>query len=114
MEEGMAAHSGMLAWRIPWTEEPGRLQSRGSQSRLSTHTQDHFKSLQRVMNSVRFSSNVTKGQEGCSECGQTVWARKEKNANNFFESPPFEVGAGWDGDRPAMTFDLWHSPSVWR
>ena len=26
----MAAHSSILAWRIPWTEEPGRLQSMGS------------------------------------------------------------------------------------
>ena len=25
LEEGMAAHSSILAWRIPWTEEPGRL-----------------------------------------------------------------------------------------
>ena len=30
-EEGMATHSSILAWRIPWTEEPGRLQSMGSQ-----------------------------------------------------------------------------------
>ena len=30
-EEGMTAHSSILAWRIPWTEEPGRLQSIGSQ-----------------------------------------------------------------------------------
>ena len=30
-EEGMAAHSGVLAWRIPRTEEPGGLQSLGSQ-----------------------------------------------------------------------------------
>ena len=29
--EGMATHSSILAWRIPWTEEPGRLQSMGSQ-----------------------------------------------------------------------------------
>ena len=28
----MAAHSSILAWRIPWTEEPGVLQSMGSQS----------------------------------------------------------------------------------
>ena len=28
--KGMAAHSSILAWRIPWTEEPGRLQSMGS------------------------------------------------------------------------------------
>ena len=32
LEEGMATHSGILAWRIPWTEEPGRLQSMGAQS----------------------------------------------------------------------------------
>ena len=31
LEEGMAAHSRILAWRIPWTEEPGGLQSMGSQ-----------------------------------------------------------------------------------
>ena len=31
LEEGMATHSSILAWRIPWTEEPGRLQSTGSQ-----------------------------------------------------------------------------------
>ena len=31
LEEGMAAHSSILAWRIPWTEEPGGLQSVGSQ-----------------------------------------------------------------------------------
>ena len=31
LEKEMATHSGILAWRIPWTEEPGRLQSAGSQ-----------------------------------------------------------------------------------
>ena len=31
LEEDMAAHSSVLAWRIPWTEEPGRLQSIESQ-----------------------------------------------------------------------------------
>ena len=30
LEEGMATHSSILAWRIPWTEEPGRLQPMGS------------------------------------------------------------------------------------
>ena len=32
LEEGMTSHSSILAWRIPRTEEPGRLQSMGSQS----------------------------------------------------------------------------------
>ena len=31
LEEEMANHSSILAWEIPWTEEPGRLQSMGSQ-----------------------------------------------------------------------------------
>ena len=31
LEKGTATHCSLLAWRIPWTEEPGRLQSTGSQ-----------------------------------------------------------------------------------
>ena len=31
LEQGRATHSSILAWRIPWTEEPGGLQSMGSQ-----------------------------------------------------------------------------------
>ena len=53
LEEGMATHSSILAWEIPWTEEPGRLQSIGSQrvrhywahththTRTDTHTCTH-------------------------------------------------------------------------
>ena len=33
LEKEMATHSSTLAWKIPWTEKPGRLQSMGSQSR---------------------------------------------------------------------------------
>ena len=32
LEEGMATQTSILAWRIPWIEEPGRLQSMGSQT----------------------------------------------------------------------------------
>ena len=48
LEEGMAAHSGILAWRIPWTEEPGGLtvreitQSRTRLKRLSMHVLSTF------------------------------------------------------------------------
>ena len=31
LEEGMATHPSILAWKVPWTEEPGGLQSMGSQ-----------------------------------------------------------------------------------
>ena len=32
LEKEMAIHSSTIAWKIPWTEEPGRLQSMGSQT----------------------------------------------------------------------------------
>ena len=46
LEEDMANYSSILAWKIPWTEEPGRLQSMGLQSwtRLSDFTSLHFTS----------------------------------------------------------------------
>ena len=44
LEKEMASHSSMLAWKIPWTEEPGGLQSKGSQRvrhhRATEHTQE--------------------------------------------------------------------------
>ena len=44
LEKEMATHSSILAWRIPWTEEPGGLQSTGQKSwtRLNYHTQVFF------------------------------------------------------------------------
>ena len=36
LEKEMAIHSNILAWEIPWTEEPGGLQSMGSQKKLNT------------------------------------------------------------------------------
>ena len=44
LEKEMATHSSILAWKIPWTEEPGWLQSLGSQSwtQLSNFTSLHI------------------------------------------------------------------------
>ena len=39
----MAAHSSILAWEIPWAEEPGGLQSMGSKKESHTHTHTHTK-----------------------------------------------------------------------
>ena len=48
LEEGMATHSSIPAWRIPWTEQPGGLQSMGShrvsQSKGLTHIPTHYTS----------------------------------------------------------------------
>ena len=45
LEEGMATHSGILAWRTPWGEEPGGLQSMGhkeSDTTVATQHKDDF------------------------------------------------------------------------
>ena len=36
LDEGVATHSSVLVWRTPWTEEPGRLQSRGREESDTT------------------------------------------------------------------------------
>ena len=45
LEKGMVTHSSILAWRIPWTKEPDRLQSMGRQesdtTKQHTHTHTH-------------------------------------------------------------------------
>ena len=41
LEVRMATHSSILAWRIPWTEEPGGLQSMGSQRDMAEHMHTH-------------------------------------------------------------------------
>ena len=48
LEKEMTTHSSILAWKIPWTEEPGRLQSMGSQRvRLDLVTKQQQKILSR-------------------------------------------------------------------
>ena len=48
LEEGRATHSSILAWRFPWTEEPGRVQVMGLQRvrhNCETHTHTHTQSV---------------------------------------------------------------------
>ena len=40
LEEDLATHSSVLVWRVPWTEEPGGLQSVGLQSRDTTEANE--------------------------------------------------------------------------
>ena len=42
LEKEMATHSNILAWRIPWKEEPGRLQSMGGRKESDTTERLHF------------------------------------------------------------------------
>jgi len=64
LEKGMATHSSILAWRIPWTEEPGGLQSMGSQRAghdwsdlvRSTHNFEFF--MSHLKNSILRKANA--------------------------------------------------------
>ena len=62
LEKEMAIHSSTIAWRIPWTEEPGRLQSMGSQRvriQLSDFTFTFHVILSKLA-SVSFNSLICK------------------------------------------------------
>ena len=49
LEEDMTIHSGILAWRIPWAEEPGGLQSMGSQRVGHDYMTEHTPHLSNLM-----------------------------------------------------------------
>ena len=49
LEEGMTSHSRILAWRIQWTEEPGGLQSLGSQSQFSESVTTEMTALRHTL-----------------------------------------------------------------
>ena len=61
LEKGMATHSSFLAWRIPWTENPGRLQSMGS--RRVGHDFDCYECIQ-FMVSCYTSPRKTRERKG--------------------------------------------------
>ena len=71
LEKEMASHSvGILAWRIPWTEEPGRLQSMGSQESdmmewLSVHT-DFYHFIPPVKKLISVDTEIKWGTLLCS------------------------------------------------
>ena len=71
LEEGMATHQSILAWRIPWTEGPSRLQSMGSQrvghdsaTNTRTHTHIHQSSPRFLDSSVSKESACNAGDPG--------------------------------------------------
>ena len=59
LEKGMATHSSVLAWRIPWTEEPGGLQSMGSQKSQMSDTTEQLTHRGMVCTEVPVHYNTT-------------------------------------------------------
>ena len=64
LEKKMETHSSILAWRIPWTEEPGRLQSTRSQQSDTTERRNHSHHL------------LTHGCRGCGHIPPSVMASR--------------------------------------
>ena len=61
LEKEMAAHSSILAWGIPWTEEPSRLWSMGSQELDMTDSKTTTTSFQTVQQGVAVDSEAASG-----------------------------------------------------
>ena len=59
LEKEMAIYSSTIAWKIPWTEEPGRLQSMGSQR--DTTERLHFTFFQKALFKVSVSFTLHNG-----------------------------------------------------
>ena len=73
LEKSMATHSSILAWRIPWTEEPGGLQPMGSE-RVSHHrTSKPAQHGARHVSGARKTSDKLTGHEPCQ--GESWWCQ---------------------------------------
>ena len=72
LEEEMATHSSVLAWKIPWTEEPGGLQSMGSQGQKDwAHTEGRFNLYLLELSLIYQDENeVQKGEMACETLPQ--------------------------------------------
>ena len=81
LEKGTATHSSILAWRIPRIEEPGRLQSKGSQTKnwtqviMCRHTHTHTHKHRAELKSGR---TVLIRMEYCSQKSKKCWTVKTK------------------------------------
>ena len=78
LEKGVAPHSSILAWRIPWTEESGRLQSMGSQKELDTIWQLNNKSKNYTSIYKKSKKKIIGGRIGCLLFLTYKWTKERK------------------------------------
>jgi len=111
MEKAMATHSSLLAWRIPWTAEPGELQSTGLQRVrhdwvTNTHTQIH-----------RLTKDTSKNwqREGSSEWIQgghgmiviSTLSEAGNNRNNSYPSLVLTCSQAQEGAWNSLLNEVW-------
>ena len=109
LEKGMAIHSSILAWKIPWTEEPGGPQSIGSQSLMQlsdwacahagTHLWAHYSSI--VNSALR--------QHLCPRSHHAMWSHRAMH--NYLIKTTGLMGKNGVGGN-AWKFCQWHFKTV--
>jgi len=96
LEKGMATHSSILAWRIPWTEEPGGLQSMGSQKSQASDTIEQLAHRGMVCTEVPVHYNMTLfflNDEKCAVQKRKLYFSKDYQNNEIWHCM-FLVGIG--------------------
>ena len=112
LEKEMAAHSSILAWRIPWTEEPGGLQSMGSQRvghDWATKTTDNGVCVECISCSVVSDSSRPHVPPGSSVHTILQAAILEWVAIPFSRGPFGPRDRAWVSCIPSWFFTIWAS-----
>ena len=79
----MATHSSILAWKIPWTEEPGRLQFVGSQ-RVGHNWATNPSTVLKVDESIILSYGYISRQQGTWQACEGISMQRVDSSNNKF------------------------------
>ena len=92
----MATHSSIIAWRIPWTEEPGELRSRGLQSRTwlsdsHTHTHTHTHTSE----GIKSENNIKKAMVAATVERTRSFVLPARRSRAGGQRPQPCLGAGW-------------------
>ena len=95
LEEGMATHSSILAWRIPWTEEPGGLQSIG---------------LQRVRQDWRNLAHTDRQQKSGSQTSK-ITVKEKSDISNYLIYLFSVYGKKQESELDLRSF-LWYATSA--
>ena len=127
LEKGMATHSSVLTWRIPWTEEPGRLQSMGVTKSwthlklLSVHTRPEMEGESWIMSSIylylkrkKHGSFYPSNRVHCNSCRfyvklKIIFCPKNITQILWFESSPIPLSLKYSLNLP-VTFCWWFPP----
>ena len=133
LEEGMAAHSSIHAWRMPWTEDPGKLQSIGSQraghgwaTELNKSEADVFLELSCFFDDPMDIGNLISGSSAFSKSSFNIWnfmvhvllKNGLENFEYYFDSMwnEFNCATVWAFFGIALVWDEnenWSFPILW-